>query len=192
MSKAMNGARQFLALGVAAAAALVAGCSSVHLPPVASRPATVVVAPLAESERAFLTRVAAKSMYEVEVSRLAATRATDPRVRAYAQMLVSRHEQANGELIALMSAKGVPPPAGLTAKNATKLHRLASLPASPEFDKGYVRVVGIEDHAAIISQFEKVRATARDRDLKAWIDRTLPMLRSQLAVAQTLASTIAA
>ena len=188
----MNATRQLSALAIAVAAALVAGCSSVHLPPVASRPATVVVAPLTEGERAFLTRVAAKSMYEVEVSRLAATRATDLRVRAYAQMLVMRHEQANGELIALMSAKGVPPPAGLTAKNATKLHRLASLPASAEFDKGYVRVVGIEDHASIIGQFEKVRATARDRDLKAWIDRTLPMLRRQLAVAQNLAATIQA
>ena len=182
--------RSVFVLGVAIAA-LVSGCTSLApsgAPP--ARPVTPVVE-LTPADRAFLTQVAAKSMYEMEVSKLAARRATDARVRAYARSMVEQHEQANSGLIALMSAKGVAPPAALTAKNATKLHKLAALPPSAEFDKGYVRVVGIEDHTAAIAQLEVARAETRDRDVRAWIDRRLPTLRKQLSVAQNLAGNIA-
>jgi putative membrane protein len=124
------------------------------------------------------------------VSKLAAERATDPRVRAYAQGLVQRQTQFTNELIALMSAKGVSPPQGLPADKATKLHRLASLPRSAAFDEGYVRVVGIEDHQANIAMLEQGRRIATDRDLLAWIDRNLPVLRRLLSVGQALAGSL--
>ena len=90
-----------------------------------------------------------------------------------------------------MRAKGVQPPAGLAADKATKLHRLAALKPSAEFDRGYVRVVGVEDHMANIALFEKARRETRDRDLRAWIDRMLPALRTDLRAAQSLSGSLA-
>ena len=172
-------------------AMLAAGCaplSQSQSPP----PQSVVVTPrVSDAERAFMARAAAGGLYEVEVSRLAADRAISPRVRAYARMVAERNSQAIDELSALMRAKGVPPPAGLAADKATKLHRLSALKPSANFDLGYVRVVGVEDHTATIAMFEKARARARDRDLLAWIDRTLPALRQQLAMAKDLNGSIA-
>jgi putative membrane protein len=143
--------------------------------------------PLTPGERSFMTTAATRVMYEVEVSRLAAERATDPRVRSYAQKLVSKRSQASNELAGLMRAKRVARAPALPADKATKLHRLAALRPSPNFDLGYVRVVGIEDQAATIALFERARRDARDRELKAWIDKMLPVLRSDLAAAQNLA-----
>ena len=132
-----------------------------------------------------------RNVYEIEVSRLAAERALSPAVRDYAQRLVHQQTQMNDELVALMSAHGVAPPKGLPADKATKLHRLAALPRSDAFDNGYIRVVGIEDHRAAIASFEKARREVRDRDLRAWIDRSLTILRTHLTNAQGVLSTLA-
>jgi putative membrane protein len=178
------------------AAILAAGCASPGNGPavvmVAGRPAPAAVAPaaperLSASERSFMTNAATRAMYEVEVSRLAVERATSPKVRAYAQSLLAHRLQVSSELGGLMRAKGVQRPSGLPADKSTKLHRLAALRPSPNFDEGYVRVVGIEDQSANIALFERVRRDAQDRDLKAWIERTLPLLRGDLAAARSLA-----
>jgi putative membrane protein len=185
-----------VAMLLALVAVLLAGCSTVQ-PPNKMKPAPPVVAPSAapgpvsDSDRAFLTQAAARTMYEAEISRLAASRAVNPRVRTYAQWVATRRTQADSELTALMRAKGVPRPASLPADKATKLQRLAALRPSPDFDLGYVRVVGIEDHQATIALFERTRRTTTDRDLQAWIDRMLPSLRNELSTAQDIAAAAA-
>jgi putative membrane protein len=179
---------------IAAAGVLLAACAS---PPgldmrmgAAQSPALLVGKPFTAAERDFVTKVAARGMYEVEVSRLAAERAINPNVRNYAQTLVAQHTQANEELVALMSAHGVVPPKGLAADKATKLHRLASLPRSDAFDNGYIRVVGIEDHRADIAMFDKARRDVRDRDLRAWIERTVALMRDHLSMAERIAGSL--
>lgn len=141
-------------------------------------------------ERDFVTKVAAKGMYEVEVSRLAADKAQSPAVRDFAKAMVTHHTQMNNELVAIMSARGIAPPRGLAADKATKLHRLAALPASDAFDNGYIRVVGLEDHRAAIAMFEKARGQVRDRDLRAYIDRTLATMRMHLQMAQNVVASL--
>lgn len=192
MNDALNGRIGLALLAVVAACA--AGCSTSGFPGagMGAGPARAVVAQrLTPYERDFAIRSAAKGMYEVEVSRLAVDRATDAGVRAYAQRLVREHGVVNGELIALLSARGIAPPKGLAADRATKLHRLASLPPSAAFDNGYVRVVGIEDHRTSIAALERARREVQDPELKAWIDRTLLATRNHLAQAQSLVGTLA-
>jgi putative membrane protein len=188
-------ARAVLLASLGLAAVLGAGCASypgmrIGMGAGPGAPAVVAATRLNAFERDFAIKAAAQGFYEVEVSRLAAERALKPAVRAYAQMMVNQHTQANNELVALMSAKGVAPPKGLAADKRTKLHRLASLPPSAGFDSGYVRVVGIEDHRTNITVFERARRESKDRDLLAWIDRTLFALRNHLAAAQSLAGTL--
>ena len=146
-------------LVLAACPLVLAGCAALTTPDMrmgAGPPRAVVAAtPFNAVERDFVTKVATRNVYEIEVSRLAAERALSPAVRDYAQRLVHQQTQMNDELVALMSAHGVAPPKGLPADKATKLHRLAALPRSDAFDNGYIRVVGIEDHRAAIASFEK-------------------------------------
>lgn len=179
------------AVSVAVAMGL-AGCAASGIDMGMGAPKAVVPAtPFTAAERDFVTRVAAKGMYEIEVSKLAAERAVNPNVRRYAQTMVTHHQQMNNELIALMSAHGVAPPQGLAADRANKLHRLAALPPSDGFDNGYVRVVGVEDHQAAIAMFDKARRTLRDRDLRAWVDRSIDTMREHLRMAQNLAGQLA-
>src|SRR4051812_46473369 len=178
-----------------AGTALLAGCGVLSAPDMrmGAAPARAIVAatPFTAVERDFVTRVAAKNVYEIEVSKLAADKATSPAVRDFAQTMVLHHTQMNNELVDMMSAHGVAPPRSLPADKATKLHRLAALPRSDAFDNGYIRVVGIEDHRAAIAMFEKARANVRDRELRSFIDRSLTIMRTHLAAAQNAAAAIA-
>jgi putative membrane protein len=185
--------RAAIAFGLVLIAVLASGCAPMPGPaePGQPAPAWVAVSRLSDAERTFMGRAAARNLYEVEVSRLAASRATSPRVRSYAQMVANQDAQANNELAALMRTKGLQPPSGLAPDKTTKLHRLSALRPSVDFDRGYVRVVGVEDHIASIALFEQARRVVRDRDLRAWIDRTLPVLRTHLGAAQTLSGTLA-
>ena len=177
----------------AACIASLAGCSL--LPPdmaMGAAPSVVTsTTPLTAVERDFVTRVAAKEVYEIEVSKLAVEKASTPMVRDFAQTLVTNHMRMSRELVSIMSAHGVAPPKGLPADRATKLHRLASLPRSDAFDNGYVRVVGIEDHRAAIQMYEKAQKNVRDRDLRAYIDRSLTILKMHLTLAQQTAAAMA-
>ena len=182
-------------LVTAACTCLLAACSMLPSSPdmrMGAGPHAVVAGPpFTAVERDFVTRVVTRNVYEVEVSKLAADRALSPAVRDYAQRLAQDDTVMNDELVALMSAHGVAPPKGLPADKATKLHRLASLPRSDAFDNGYIRVVGIEDRRKAIAMFEKARTQARDRDLRAWIDRSLAFMRTHLSRAQGVASSLA-
>jgi putative membrane protein len=179
----------------ASCTSLLAGCGSMPAQPDMrmGAPAHVVTSttPFTAVERDFVTRVATANVYEIEVSKLAADKATSPAVREYAQNMVRQHGQMNNELLELMSAHGVAPPRSLPASKATKLHRLAALPASDAFDNGYIRVVGIEDHRSEIAMFEKARGQVRDRDLRAFIDRSLTIMRVHLTAAQQVAGSLA-
>jgi putative membrane protein len=184
-----------LACAFAAGCSMQAGPMAARQAPAAGGPVGGKAAPggapgdqLTSGERSFMASAAARVMYEMEVSRLAVERATSPRVRSYAQALAAHRAQAGNELAGLMRAKRVARASALPADKATKLHRLAALRPSPNFDLGYVRVVGVEDQTATIALFERARREAKDRDLKAWIDRMLPVLRSDLATAQSLAA----
>jgi putative membrane protein len=143
------------------------------------------------NEPAFMSRLAADHLYEIEVSRLAAHRATSPRVRLLAQTLASHRALARRQLAALMRARGLPVPARLTADKAAKLQRLQALRPSPDFDAAFVRVVGLEDDEQGIALLERARRETRDPALAAWIERTLPVLRHDLQAAQQLAGGLA-
>ena len=55
-----------------------------------------------------------------------------------------------------------------------------------EFDRAYVREVGIKAHEKDIKMFEHARKDVKDAELKAWVDKTLPALREHLAAAEKL------
>jgi putative membrane protein len=165
------------------AAALATGCASAPAPPRLPGAASQ----LTTTGREFVLQAAVDGVYEVQAAQLALGRAVDPRVKSLADMLVTQHLQANGELDVLMQAKGMTVPPNLPPDKLAKLQQLAALPAGPAFDIEFVRMVGVQDHLADIALFERASADAVDPDLRRWIGGTLPMLHAHLSAAQALA-----
>jgi len=136
-------------------------------------------------DRKFITEAAESGMFEVQVSQLAATKATDAQVKSYASMLVDHHTAANNELVQLANAKKVELPAAPPRAMRRNLEKIGKQNGA-EFDREYVREVGIKAHEKDIRLFEKASKNVQDPELKAWIDKTLPRLREHLAAAQKL------
>jgi putative membrane protein len=140
---------------------------------------------VARGDRKFIEQAAGSGMFEVQVSQLAASKATDANVKSYASMLVDHHTAANNELVKIANARGVElpaaPPRGLR-KDIEKLGKKNGA----EFDKDYIREVGIKAHEKDIKLFQGASKDVKDAELKAFVDKTLPQLREHLAAAQKL------
>jgi putative membrane protein len=130
---------------------------------------------LARGDRKFIEDAAASGMFEVQVSKLAAAQATDPAVRNYAQMLVEHHSAANNALVQIANARRVELPPGPPRAMRNDMEKLAKK-TGEDFDREYVREVGIKAHEKDIKMFEKASKDVKDPQLKAWVDQTLPTL----------------
>lgn len=140
---------------------------------------------LARGDRKFIEKAAESGMFEVQVSQLAATKATDANVKSYASMLVDHHTAANNELIQLANGKRVELPAAPPRAMRRDLEKLGKK-SGAEFDRDYVREIGIKAHEKDIRLFEQASKDVKDPQLKAWAAKTLPTLREHLAQAQKL------
>lgn len=140
---------------------------------------------IARSDRKFIETAAGSGMFEVQVSQLAASKATAAEVKSFASMLVDHHTAANNELLKIANARGVElpaaPPRGLR-KDVEKLGKRNGA----EFDRHYVRDVGIKAHERDIKLFQKARKDVKDPELQAFVAKTLPVLQEHLAAAQKL------
>lgn len=140
---------------------------------------------VARGDRKFVEQAAGSGMFEVQVSQLAASKATDANVKSFAGMLVDHHTAANNELVKLANAKGIELPAAPPRSMRRDIEKLGKK-SGEEFDRDYVREVGIKAHEKDIKMFEKASKDLKDAELKAFADKTLPVLRDHLAAAQKL------
>ena len=145
-------------------------------------------AKLARSDRKFIENAAKGGLFEVQVAKLAESKASDQAVKDFAKMLVDQHTNANNELTQLANSKGVELPAAPGFMQRHSENSLAKR-SGADFDKHFVSEVGIKDHEKDIKMFEKASKDVKDSELKAFIDKTLPTLRDHLAMAQKLPQT---
>ena len=140
---------------------------------------------LSRHDRKFIEDAAGDGMFEVEVSQLAASKATNPDVKSFASKLVDDHQQANNELVQIANSKKVELAAAPPRGKRREVEKLGKL-SGAEFDKQYLRQVGLKDHEKDIKKFEKASKDVKDPQLKAWVDKTLPHLREHHAMALKL------
>jgi putative membrane protein len=139
---------------------------------------------LDRADRKFMEKAAEGGMFEVESGKLASTRATHANVKSFGETLVKDHSQANDELVKLANAKGVELPAGPSHGQRNDIAKLGKK-SGAGFDKEFVSLE-VKDHRKDVKEFEKASGKAKDPELKAWIDKTLPHLREHLASAENL------
>ena len=178
-----------LASAIVAAALLQAG-----LPAAAQSPASPATTPggertmanrLAGADKDFLEQAAQNGHAEIEGSRLAATKATNPEVKAYAQKMVDAHTKSHQELVTLATAKGAKLPDEPSLVQKTKL-KLLQAADGEGFDRRYTESLGVEAHEDNIKLFEKASSRSSDPEVKAFATKMLPELREHLTMARSL------
>lgn len=140
---------------------------------------------LTSAEKSFIKDAASGGAMEVELGQAAVKNAMSQDVKDFGQRMVTDHGKANEELKTLVGKKQVQVPTELERKHKSKVEKLSKL-SGEEFDKKYMKAM-VKDHVKDVADFKKASKKAKDPELKAWIDKTLPVLEQHLQQAKDVA-----
>lgn len=140
---------------------------------------------IAKTDISFMSTAAQSGQLEIEASTLARKVAESPQVQSFADRMVTDHTKAAEELKALAKAKGVDLPVGLSSSEQAKIEALGKLQGS-EFDRKYAEQIGVAAHKKAVTLFKNATQNAKDPDVKAYAEKTLPVLEEHYKMAQDL------
>jgi putative membrane protein len=132
----------------------------------------------------FVRQVNDGSLMESELGKLAQGKATSESVKKLAGMIVNDHIKNDNQLKTLAMKNSIPVADGITEENKKDLDDLNSLTGA-SFDKEFIQII-VKDYQNDIQQFQSASSTVRNPELKNWITKTLPSLKSRLTEAQRI------
>lgn len=136
----------------------------------------------------FAIQAADAGLAEIELGKLAMERASDQRIKEFAQRMVNEHEQANDELLAIAARHNITlPPVG--GEDQIDKQRDLREKTGEAFDREYMELM-VADHDDVVSLFEDASSDVRNSDLQAFAAKTLPSLKRHAEEARTLRDSI--
>jgi putative membrane protein len=137
-----------------------------------------------DTDSRFAVTAAEGGMLEVELGRLASTRAANTEVRNFAQQMVTDHSKGNAELTTIAGGKSLmlPTQEQVKAKHQALIAKLEKLQGAA-FDREYMAAM-VKDHDEDVELFEKQAKGGRDVALKGFAEKTLPTLREHQKMAK--------
>lgn len=132
----------------------------------------------ASDDADFMKEAAVGGMAEVEMGKLATTKAASADVKKFGQMMVDDHTKANNDLKALAAKKNLTLPTDLDSSHKATMDDLREQ-AGADFDKAYVEEM-VDDHEEDVAKFEDEAKNAADPEVRAFAQKTLPTLQKHL------------
>ena len=143
-------------------------------------------ADLTSSEKKFAQEAAAGNSAEVKLAQLAQQKTQDSKIKEFADRMIADHTKANDDLKTIAD---VTVPDHLTGAAKTAYDKLEKL-SGTDFDRTYINDM-VKDHEEVAAQYKKEQGTAKDAALKGYVDKTLPVVESHLAMAKEIQKTTA-
>lgn len=134
---------------------------------------------LKNPDRSFVEKVTRMGLEEAEISRVAAERTSNPRVKAFAEAMASDHAAMARELSAIAADKGVT----LPAKENYGEKWLKK--DGKDFDVDYLKKM-VSDHEETAKLFQKQARDGHDPELVAFARKHLPAIQHHLQEASDL------
>jgi putative membrane protein len=159
---------------------IVVGASILLLPlgAMAANPA------VSAEDKIFVQQAAIGGLAEVQEGQLAAAQGGSATVKRFGQQMVDQHTANNQALASLAKAKGISVPATTDATHAADAAALQKTTGAA-FDIAYIagQVTG---HQKMELLMESEIQSGSDTDLKAFAEKTLPVVQGHLKMAQQL------
>jgi putative membrane protein len=139
-----------------------------------------------DADSRFATNAAEGGILEVELSRLASTKASNQEVKDFAARMVTDHSKANAELTEIASGKDLTlaTQEQVKAKHQAMIANLEKLEGAA-FDRAYMADM-VKDHDKAVALFEKQAKSGRDAALREFADKTLPVIREHQKMAKQI------
>ena len=145
---------------------------------------------LAEKDRNMFVNMLQEDLAEVEASKVAAQKATNPEVKKFAQHMVDQHGKMVEEGKQLAQKKGLEAPKATDKKAQEELKALQAK-SGAEFDRDYIRLM-LDAHHDATGRAERIAKEGQDPDLKAHAAKGAPLIKEHLAQARKLRDALGA
>jgi putative membrane protein len=143
---------------------------------------------LSEKDYRFLEKAAIGGMEEVEMGQLAQQKASNPAVKSFGERMVTDHTKANDELKQLAADKGATLPTRMSHHDRSTMEHLQEATGA-DFDKAYVKAMS-KDHRKDVKEFKDAAKEVKDPELRAWVEKTLPVLQQHERTVDDLETTL--
>jgi putative membrane protein len=137
---------------------------------------------MATDDQNFMQKAATGGLAEVSLGQQISPVAKNADAKKFADKMVTDHSKANDELKQLASTKGVTLPTDTDQEHKDAAQKVMS---AKNVDKAYMEEM-VKDHDKDVKEFEDASKSAKDSDLKAWIDKTLPVLKEHQKMAHDI------
>jgi len=127
----------------------------------------------------FAVNAANGGMTEIALSQMAVTKSINAKVQSFASMMVADHSAAGNELSGIARTKNITLPDSVDNNSKKAIDALSKVSVT-NFDKAYVSKM-IDDHKDAVKLFKDAAKNVKDPDLKAFVNKTLPIIQSHLA-----------
>lgn len=144
---------------------------------------------ISDADKEFMTKAAQANQLEIQASILAEKSAESPEVKEFASHMVKDHGDAEQNLKQIAQDKGLSLPAGLSDDKKDTISEINALQGA-EFDRKYAAEIGVKAHDEAVSLFEEASKHAKDEDVKAFAEKTLPVLKKHQEMGKELHQSI--
>lgn len=127
---------------------------------------------------AFLQEVAVGNLVEIRSSEMAKQQSTNAEIRRFADMMIADHQKNLNELKPLAQRNNVVLPNELSPDKKREVVQLRSMTGGA-FDRAYVDLQ-LKSHQQTVAKFETIGQSLGDTDVRAFVDKSLPVLRNHL------------
>jgi len=144
--------------------------------------------PTLSQDKTFLTNAAEGGMAEIQMGQLASQKASNPKVKAFGQKMVTDHTMLNNELKPFADQDGLTPPTSLSPEDQAEYDKLNGLSGS-DFDKAYISAM-MKDHDKDLQDFKQEVATTQDPKLKATVEKAEKVIAQHHRLADKLGNSM--
>ncbi len=134
--------------------------------------------PFSDADKAFVAKVSQGGMYEVELAKVAETKATTQDLKDQANTESHDHQLVGGKLKAIMEENGMTFPTALNAEFQARLDKISALPVD-KFDAAYVEDMK-KIHDADGAAFKQESTGGTNADLKKFAAETYRIVQRHL------------
>ncbi|MBA2614064.1 MAG: DUF4142 domain-containing protein [Bacteroidetes bacterium] len=123
------------------------------------------------------------NMYEIKAAENACMNAATPEVKKLAMMMMEAHGKMNVEIEKLATSKSVTLPLNLTEDQRKDIEQLNEK-TGMDYDKAYVSKMK-DKHEDALKMLEGVSEKCDDAEIKAWAQKSAPVVGSHLEMVKT-------
>jgi putative membrane protein len=132
----------------------------------------------------FVAKAASGGMFEVELGKVADTRAKSDSVKKFGERMVADHGKASEALKKAAKAAGLTVPEKMNDENQKEFDRFKDYKGE-NFDRDYITTM-VADHEADLADFTRASKEAKNPAIKDFATKALPVVKAHLELAKKL------